>query len=185
LQNPHDPHRFHKDINGGEAPRRAEGWPRLRFGTHETDGLPICLIPQEQSNMTTPSLTRRTAFAGAAALTVVPSVAFAKARTTAIGTLWSEAEALNARLNSFRAEIAAAAENGGISGWMRLGGEANTLGGQRYARLMAILHAKPETQADLAIMARVVLDDEIGNGAKGYAADQFARATLTMAEAVA
>ncbi len=139
--------------------------------------------------MTTPSLTRRTAFVGAAALTVVPAVAsakildIAKARETAIGSLWNEAEALNGRLNRFRAEIAAAAEDGGISGWMRLGGEANTLGGQRYARLMAILHAKPQNQADLAIMARVVLDEEIGNGAKGYAADQFARATLALSEA--
>ncbi len=141
--------------------------------------------------MTTSSLTRRTAFVGAAALSLVPVVASAKtlgsikARETAIGTLWNEAEMLNTRLNRFRAEITAAAETGGISGWMRLGGEANTLGGQRYARLMAILHASPENQADLAIMARVVLDEEIGNGAKGYAADQFARATLTLAEAVA
>ena len=44
---------------------------------------------------------------------------------TAIGKLWSEAEVLNARLDAYRAEIAAAAQNGGISGWMRLGGEAS------------------------------------------------------------
>jgi hypothetical protein len=135
--------------------------------------------------MTTPSLTRRSAFAGAAALTVVPAVASARSSETAIGKLWSEAEALNARLDAYRAEITAVAQNGGISGWMRLGGEANTLGGQRYAKLMAILHVKPENQADLAILARVVLDDEISNGAKGYAADQFARATIAMADAVA
>jgi hypothetical protein len=135
--------------------------------------------------MTTPSLTRRSAFAGAAALTVVPVVASARSPETAIGKLWSEAEVLNARLDAFRAEITAAAQNGGISGWMRLGGEANTLGGQRYAKLMAILHVRPENQHDLAILARVVLDDEISNGAKGYAADQFARATLALTEAVA
>jgi hypothetical protein len=135
--------------------------------------------------MTTPSLTRRSAFAGAAALTLVPVVATARSPETAISKLWSEAEALNARLDAYRAEITAVAQNGGISGWMRLGGEANTLGGQRYAKLMAILHVKPENQADLAILARVVLDDEISNGAKGYAADQFARATITMADAVA
>jgi hypothetical protein len=135
--------------------------------------------------MTTPSLTRRSAFAGAAALTLVPVVASAESAETAIGKLWSEAEVLNARLDAYRAEITAVAQNGGISGWMRLGGEANTLGGQRYAKLMAILHVKPENQADLAILARVVLDDEISNGAKGYAADQFARATIAMADAVA
>jgi hypothetical protein len=135
--------------------------------------------------MTTPTLTRRTAFAGAAALSLVPAVASASASETTIGKLWSEAEALNAKLAGYRAEIAAAAQNGGISGWMRLGGEANTLGGQRYAKLMAILHAKPETSADLAVMAKVVLDDEIVNGAKGYAADQFARATIALTEAVA
>ncbi len=135
--------------------------------------------------MTTPSLTRRSAFSGAAALTVVPSVASAKARETAIGKLWSEAEALNVRLEAYRAEITAAAQNGGISGWMRLGSEANTLGGQRYARLMAILHTPAQSQADLSILARVVLDDEISNGAKSYAADQFARATLDLTSAVA
>jgi hypothetical protein len=135
--------------------------------------------------MTTPALTRRSAFAGAAALTVVPAVASAAAKQTAIGKLWSEAEALDARLQAYRAEIAAVAQNGGISGWMRLGGEANALGGQRYARLMAILHATPETQGDLAVMAKAVLDDEIVNGAKGYAADQFALATIAFCEAVA
>jgi hypothetical protein len=135
--------------------------------------------------MTTPSLTRRSAFAGAAALTVVPAVASARSPETTIGKLWSEAEVLNARLDAYRAEITAAAQTGGISGWMRLEGEANTLGGQRYAKLMAILHVKPESQNDLAILARVVLDDEISNGAKGYAADQFARATIALSEAVA
>jgi hypothetical protein len=135
--------------------------------------------------MTTPSLTRRSAFAGVAALTVVPVVASAASRDTAISRLWQEAESLDQQLNAYRAQIVAAAQNGGISGWMRLGGEANTLGGQRYAKLMAILHAKPENQADLTILARVVLDDEITNGAKGYAAEQFARATIAMAGAFA
>jgi hypothetical protein len=134
--------------------------------------------------MTTPSLTRRTAFAGAAALAVVPAVAFAKAPETTIGKLWSDAEAINSKIAAYRAEITAAAQNGGISGWMRLGGEANTLGGLRYSRLMAILHAKPESQADLAIMANVVLDSEIQNGAKSYAAERFAQATVDFVAAV-
>ena len=135
--------------------------------------------------MTSPSLTRRSAFAGAAALTVVPAVASASTKQTVIGALWSEVEALEHKITAYSAEIAAAAENGGISGWMRLGGEANTLGGQRYAKLMAILHASPQNQADLAILARVVLDGDIQNGAKGYAADQFAKATIAYTAAVA
>ena len=135
--------------------------------------------------MTTPSLTRRSAFAGAAALSLVPAVASAKAHQTPIGALWSEVEALTSRLASHHVEIAAAAQTGGISGWMRLGGEANALGGQRYGKLMAILHSKPENQADLAILARVVLDDEMQNGAKGYAAERFAAATIALVEATA
>ena len=135
--------------------------------------------------MTSPTLTRRTAFAGTAALALVPVVASAASKQTAIGSLWADAEALSVKLNSYRAQIAASAETGGISGWMRLGGEANTLGGQRYAKLMGILHTKPETQSDLAIMARVVLDEEIQNGAKGYAADRFATATIDLFSAVA
>ncbi len=135
--------------------------------------------------MTSPSLTRRSAFAGAAALTVVPVMALASTQQTAISKLWSEAQAFEQKIVAYRAEIAAAAETGGISGWMRLGGEANTLGGLRYTRLMAILHARPESQADLAILAKVVLDDEIQNGAKGYAADQFAKATIAFTTVVA
>jgi hypothetical protein len=140
--------------------------------------------------MTSSTLTRRTAFAGtalagAAVLALVPVAASAATKQTAIGNLWAEAEAINVKLNGYRAQIAASAETGGISGWMRLGGEANTLGGQRYAKLMGILHAAPETQSDLAIMARVVLDEEIQNGAKGYAAERFATATIEMLNVVA
>jgi hypothetical protein len=135
--------------------------------------------------MTTSTITRRTAFAGAAALSIVPVAASASAKQTAIGALWHDAEMLGAKLDAYRAEIAAAAQNGGIAGWMRLGGEANALGGQRYGKLMAILHAKPETQGDLAVIARVVLDDEIQNSAKGYAADRFAKATIDLLDATA
>lgn len=128
------------------------------------------------------SINRRTAFTGAAALTLVPAVAVAaQPKTTVIGKLWNEAEALRVKLDLFRAEIEASAENGGISGWMRLGGEANTLGGERYGRLMAILNSTPANADDLKIMAKVVLDGEIQNGAKGFAADRFAQATLSLA----
>ena len=135
--------------------------------------------------MTSSTLTRRTAFTGAAVLALVPVATSAATQKTAIGGLWADAEAISLKLNSYRAQIAASAETGGISGWMRLGGEANTLGGQRYAKLMGILHTKPETQGDLAILARVVLDEEIQNGAKGYAADRFATATIDLLSAVA
>ncbi|MGL5115778.1 MAG: hypothetical protein ACRC7G_02545 [Beijerinckiaceae bacterium] len=131
------------------------------------------------------TINRRTAFAGAAALTLVPVVAAASAGQTTIGKLWSESEALSSQLGGYAAEIAEATANGGISGWMRLAGEANTLGGQRYAKLMAILHAVPHTDADLAIMAKVVMDDEIVNGAKGYAADRLAEATIARFSALA
>jgi hypothetical protein len=131
------------------------------------------------------TINRRAAFAGAAALTLVPIAAAAKTGATTIGRLWSEAEALSARLSAYSAEIAEAASNGGIPGWMRLAGEANTLGGERYAKLMAILHATPETDADVAVMAKVMLDAEIVNGAKGYAADRLAEAAIARFAAVA
>jgi hypothetical protein len=181
---PHNPHRsLREDIIGGEA-NLASGLKQVaqRISCSSSDP------PSRQQGvliMTSTSLTRRTAFVGAATLAFVPAVAVATTRQTIIGKLWADAEDLNIKISAYRNEIAAAAHNGGISGWMRLGGEANTLGGLRYARLMAILNAKPETPADLAIMARVVLDDEIHNGAKSYAADQFAKATVGLLSNVA
>jgi hypothetical protein len=170
----HDPHRSRSlDIIDGEAIEVSEDIPS------SLDSLGVI-------SMTSPSLSRRTAFVGAAALTLVPIVAAAgTAKQTTIAKLWADAEDLHVKISAYRSEIAAAAHNGGISGWMRLGGEANALGGLRYARLMAILNGKPENQADLAIMARVVLDEEIHNGAKGYAADQFAKATIGLNASVA
>jgi hypothetical protein len=126
----------------------------------------------------TTTLTRRTAFAGAAALAIVPAAAMASA--TPIARLWAEAESLNGQLAAHRAAIAQAAANGGISGWMRLGGDANRLGAARYERMVAILNAQPTSEADLATMARVVQDDEFRNGARGFAADRLAEATVRM-----
>jgi hypothetical protein len=154
-----------QDISGGAAAVLIHG--TAQFGSR---------------SMSKFTINRRTAFTGAAALTLVPAVAgAATAKTTTIGKLWAEAEALQAKLAFYRAEIQASAENGGIAGWMRLGGEANTLGGERYQRLMAILNSTPANADDLKIMAKVVLDEEIQNGAKGFAADRFAQATLTLA----
>jgi hypothetical protein len=135
----------------------------------------------------TTTVTRRTAFAGAAALAAVPTGASAltKVKPTQIGTLWAEAESLKETLAVHRAAIAQAAANGGISGWMRLGGEANRLGAARYERLVAILNATPRSEADLAVMARVVQDAEFRNGAHGFAAEKLADATVRMFAAAA
>jgi hypothetical protein len=133
--------------------------------------------------MTTTRMTRRglVAAAGGAAIASTVPVATAnataiRADSTPIRALWSEAEALRARLDIHRVAIASAAESGGISGWMRLGGEANALGEERYAKLIAIMNSEPAAQADLAIMARVTLDDDVRRGAFNWAGEQLARA---------
>lgn len=129
--------------------------------------------------MTTTTLTRRHIMAGAAAVTAaVPAAASALPTTTPIGELWAKAEALRLKLEAHRVAIAAAARNGGISGWMRLGGEANALGEARYQALIAILKSKPHSPADLAIMGKTVLDEEIGNAAQQWASAQFANAAI-------
>jgi hypothetical protein len=129
--------------------------------------------------MTTTNLTRRHIMAGAAALAAAaPAAASALPAVTPIGELWTKAEALRLKLEAHRAAIAAAAHNGGISGWMRLGGEANALGEARYQALIAILKSKPHSATDLAIMGKTVLDDEIGNAAQQWASAQFANATI-------
>lgn len=129
--------------------------------------------------MTTSSMTRRGIVAAAAALTAAPAAMAATAsppsRTT-IAALWAEAEALRVKLEAHRGAIAAAAESGGISGWMRLGGEANAIGEARYAKLVAIMKEQPAAQADLAIMAEVTLDDDFRRGAFNWAGEQLARA---------
>jgi hypothetical protein len=121
---------------------------------------------------------RRAAFAGVAAAAAIPAAASATSGQTAIGKLWVEAEALKARINGFRAEISAQAAQGGIPGWMRIGGEANKLGEARYQHLVAILNAKAERESDLVIIAKVLRDEDMQNGAKAYAADRLASATV-------
>ena len=131
--------------------------------------------------MTTTTLTRRALVATAGALAVVPAVAaapLASSPTTTIGKLWGEAEMLRKSLDVHRGAIAAAAMNGGISGWMRLGGEANRIGEARYGRLVAILKAQPELASDLAIMGRVTLDEDMRGGSIGWAGEQLALATV-------
>jgi hypothetical protein len=132
----------------------------------------------------TTTVTRRTAFAGAAALAAAPALASTR-QTTPISRLWAEAERLNGSLAAHRAAIAEAAANGGISGWMRLGGEANRIGSARYERLVAILNAEAETPADLAIIAQVSRDEDILAGPRSFAADKLAHATVRMFAAAA
>lgn len=132
--------------------------------------------------MTTTSMTRRGLVAAAAALTAAPaaivSAQASQPANTVISTLWADAEALRLKLEAHRGAIAQAAESGGISGWMRLGGEANALGEQRYGKLVAIMKAEPEAHGDLAIMAEVMLDDDFRRGAFNWAGEQLARAIV-------
>ena len=133
--------------------------------------------------MTKTTLSRRTMFGAAAALAAAPAAAVSQAlaaepAATNIGKLWAQAERLNLQLGAHRAAISEAASNGGISGWMRLGGEANLLGQRRYDTLVAILKTKPESAADLATLGKVVLDGEMQSGARSWAGEQFARATV-------
>lgn len=131
--------------------------------------------------MSTPELTRRTVFTAAAALAAVPAAALAAtAETTPIARLWAKAEAMGKELAAYRAEIEAAAANGGISGWMRLGGKANALGEERYQALVAIMNETPRSQADLAIMGKVVMDDEMTLGPRGWAGEKLASATVAL-----
>ncbi|MGL4975588.1 MAG: hypothetical protein ACRC56_09850 [Bosea sp. (in: a-proteobacteria)] len=130
--------------------------------------------------MTKTTLSRRTMFGAAAALAAAPVAAgqALASGTTTIGRLWSQAESLNDQLAAHRAAITEAAANGGISGWMRLGGQANVLGQRRYDALVAILKTKPESTQDLAILGKVVLDGDIQNGARNWAGEQLANATV-------
>jgi hypothetical protein len=133
--------------------------------------------------MTKTTLSRRSIFGAAAALAAAPAVVAGQAfaaepASTTIGKLWAQAESLNQQLAAHRAAITQAASNGGISGWMRLGGEANLLGQRRYDTLVAILKTKPESTADLATLGKVVLDGDIQNGARSWAGEQFARAAV-------
>lgn len=134
--------------------------------------------------MTTKTLSRRLLLAGATAAVAAPAMAAAPAvpaGTTAIGKLWAEAETLKLQLVAHRGAIAEAAANGGIPGWMRLGGEANRIAEARYGKLVAILNTPAKTTGDLAILGKVTQDQDILNGARGWASERLASATLSLA----
>lgn len=134
---------------------------------------------------TTKALTRRALVAGVTVAAAAPALAAAPAMTgtTAIGKLWQEAEALRLSLDAHRAEIAEAAAlaSDGVPGWMRLAGDANRIGEARYGKLTAILRAKPEKASDLAIIAKVSQDADMLAGARGWAAERLASASLALA----
>jgi hypothetical protein len=127
------------------------------------------------------TLTRRMIVAGTAAFAAVPAIASTPAPTP-IATLWSEAQALGSQLAAHRSAIAAAAlrTRDGVPGWMRLGGEANRIAEARYQKLVAILNETPRHRGDLAILARVSQDSDISAGARAWASERLAAATLTL-----
>ena len=128
------------------------------------------------------TLSRRALVTGVTAAGATAAVgAKATAGTTPIARLWAEAEALRAELGAHRAAIAAAAANGGIPGWMRLGGAANRVGEARYARLVAILNTRAETAGDLAILGKVAMDEDVLSGARSWAAERLASASIALA----
>ncbi len=135
------------------------------------------------------TLSRRMLVAGVTLAAVAPAFAAAPqaatgtvaARSTAIGALWAEAEALKRQLIAHRGAIAEAAANGGIPGWMRLGGEANRIAEARYAKLVAILNTPAKTADDLAVLGKVSQDDDILNGARSWASERLASASIALA----
>jgi hypothetical protein len=134
---------------------------------------------------TTKTLSRRALVAGVTVAAAAPALAAAPLLSgrTAIGQLWTEAEALRVSLDAHRAEIAQVATRAGdgVPGWMRLAGEANRIGEARYGKLVAILNAKPEKASDLAIIAKVSQDVDLLAGARGWAAERLASASLALA----
>ena len=101
---------------------------------------------------------------------------------TPIARLWSEAQTLASKLAAHRGAISAAAlrANDGVPGWMRLSGEANAIAEARYGKLVTILNTTPRTQGDLAILAKVSQDTDISSGARAWASEKLASATIML-----
>lgn len=154
----------------------------------------------------TSRLTRRSMIAAASAAIAVPVVAapavhskallpdcgvsgvkaakFAVAQTK-MSVLWEKAEALKIELQAYGDDITAKTRDGQIAGWMRLVGEANRLGEERYQTLVTIVNGTPATHADLAIMAQAVLSNELWLGPMTWAGEKLARATVEFNNRVA
>ena len=137
------------------------------------------------------TLSRRVLVAGSAALVAAPLTlagsAFAASpsaqTTTPIAKLWAEAQTLGSQLTSFRSSIAEAATRAGdgVPGWMRLGGQANAIAEARYGKLVAILNTPAKTAGDLAIIGKVSIDSDITSGARAWASERLAAASIQLA----
>lgn len=135
------------------------------------------------------TLSRRALVVAGGALAALPASAVASAAPVAgitpIAALWADAERLRVALAAHSDAIAAATDADGIAGWMRLGGDANRLGEERYGKLIAILKQTPRSSGDLAIMAQVTLDDDVRRGGFNWAGEQFAHAVVGFSGAMA
>jgi hypothetical protein len=129
------------------------------------------------------TLSRRALVAGSAMLAAGPALAATPVGPTPIARLWTEAQNLASQLSAHRGAITAAASRTGATtpGWMRLGGEANAMAEARYGKLVAILKETPKNQGDLAIIAKVSQDQDIQMGARLWASEKLASATLALA----
>ncbi|CAN1555664.1 hypothetical protein MCEMSEM23_02389 [Rhabdaerophilaceae bacterium] len=127
-------------------------------------------------------LSRRALVAGTAALAVGPALAIHATTPTPIARLWSEAQTLASKLAAHRGAIRSAAlrANDGVPGWMRLTGEANAIAEARYRKLVTILNTAPSNQGDLAILAKVSQDSDIASGARTWASEKLAAATISL-----
>ena len=128
-------------------------------------------------------LSRRLLIAGSLAASAAPALAAGTPTTTPIARLWAEALDLGNTLTTHREAIAEAAARAGdsVPGWMRLGGEANRIAEARYGKLVEILNATPQGAGDLAIIAKVSIDPDIAAGARHWASEKLAAATLAIA----
>lgn len=127
---------------------------------------------------------RRLIVAGSAAVVAGPALAAGSALsgTSTIAKLWAEAQTLGTQLNAHRGLIAEAAARAkdGVPGWMRLGGEANRIAEQRYGKLIAILKETPKNAGDLAIFAKVSVDQDVTSGARAWAGERLAAAAMAV-----
>ncbi len=128
------------------------------------------------------SATRRSILAGGAAIAAVPLLAVvpafaaatsAPANTSAIGILWAQAETARLELAVYASQIRAAHIRTGLPGWMHVAGRANELGNRRYDLLVAMLKCEATTKDDLAILAKVTVDDDMVHGPKQWAHGRF------------
>jgi hypothetical protein len=129
--------------------------------------------------ITTSTVSRRLALIGAGAACVAPAAAVAAPSDTALTVLWREVKALDAAMLPHADAVSAAtAESGGLPGWMRLNGEVNRIGEERYRRLVAIINGPVSRDGDLAIKAEAAMHPDIRNGAFTWAGETLALAVM-------